>query len=205
MSKSSSFFLALVVSVATLALVPGCSKQAKLERHLSRGNEYFQAKKYREAEIEYKNVLRIQPNTIAMRNLGMIYFEQGRLPHALVVLQTVKGMAADDLEVRLKLGIAYLLNWKLKEAREEANFVLSKQPTNDDALVLLGDAAVGTNEIREAFKQLESLRPQAGNRSGFHTALGTLQVRQNDLNKAEASFRQAIALDGKSSAPCRVG
>ena len=39
----------------------GCSKEAKKERHWKRGEKYFSGGKFKEAIIEYKNVLQIDP------------------------------------------------------------------------------------------------------------------------------------------------
>ena len=50
--------LALVLSALPLALV-SCSVGAQKSRHLEQGGKFFAEKKYREAVIEYMNVLRL--------------------------------------------------------------------------------------------------------------------------------------------------
>jgi tetratricopeptide (TPR) repeat protein len=192
-------------AVLALLLGAGCSKQAKLERHLTRGNAYFKARKYTQAEIEYRNALRLQPDhPTAIRNLGLVYYEQGRWPLALAALQAARDQATNDLEVRLKLGNSLLIASRFKEARAEAVFVLSQQPTNDDALILLADSSTGTNDVADARQRLENLRAQAATRPGFHVAWGMLCVRRQDYAQAEAAFREALKLDPQSS-PAYMG
>src|SRR6185295_3295871 len=72
----------LPVSLVALLIVVsgiGCSREAKKNRYLERANRYFQAEQYEKAEIEYLNVLRLNPqNPVAVTGLGLICFEQGR-------------------------------------------------------------------------------------------------------------------------------
>src|SRR6266699_6328901 len=98
----------LSVSLVALLIVvsgSGCSREAKKNRYLERANRYFQAEQYEKAEIEYLNVLRLDPrNTFAGARLGMVCFEQGRLPAAYSLLRKAEQSQPEDLEVRLKLG-----------------------------------------------------------------------------------------------------
>ena len=44
-----------------LANLCSCSQEAKKDRHWKRGEKYFAENKFREAVIEYKNVVQIDP------------------------------------------------------------------------------------------------------------------------------------------------
>ena len=55
-----------------------CSQEAKRERHWKRGEKYFSENKFREAVIEYKNVLQIDPNNAgAHHRLGLAFLRTG--------------------------------------------------------------------------------------------------------------------------------
>src|SRR5687767_14230582 len=112
-----------VLGVALLIALAGtsCSRESKKNRHLKRANGFFQAEQYEKAEIEYLNVLKLDPqHPVAGAQLGMICFEQGRLPAAYSLLRKAEQLQPDNLEVRLKLGLTYFNLTGLKEAREEA-------------------------------------------------------------------------------------
>jgi tetratricopeptide (TPR) repeat protein len=173
----------------------GCSN------HLESANRFFAGGQYEKAEIEFLNVLRKNPNDpAANERIGTIYFEQGKAGRAFAFLSKAKELQPKNLEVRLKLGSLYLAGRKVKEAQGEAEFVLAQQPNLDEALILLADTAVSSNLLVQVRQQLERFRAPAGNKAGFHVALGTLAWRQRNSKEAESEFRQALGQDTKSAA-----
>ena len=176
-------------------LVVGCSTESKKARHLQRANRYLQAGEIDKAEIEFANVLRLDTrNKTAIRSLGLIYFDQGKPAKAFSFLQQAKALEPNDLDVRIKLASLYLAGRKLKEVRDEADYVLQQQPGHDEALVFLADAAQEATDIQTLRERLEGMRPQLEKRPGFHLALGTLAFREKRHAEAEAFFRQAVRL-----------
>ena len=182
-----------------LAIVgAGCTAKVKESYHLKRADRYFNSGQYDQAEIEYKNVLQNAPqNAQAWSRLGVIYFDQGRLLEAAQILGRARQLATNNLEVRLKLGTIYLEAGKLKEARDEASFVLDKIPRDDQAPILLAEAAA-TNEITETRLRLQKML-QTGETAPLEVALGALSFRQGDLKTAEADLKRAVTLDPKFS------
>jgi len=191
--------VAPLTGVMLLAIVgAGCTAKVKESYHLKRADRYFNSGQYDQAEIEYKNVLRNAPqNAQAWSRLGVIYFDQGRLLEAAQILGRARQLATNNLEVRLKLGAIYLGAGKLKEARDEASFVLDKNPRDDQAPILLAEAAA-TNELTETRLRLQKMS-QTGETAPLAVALGALSFRQGDLKTAEADLKHAVTLDPKFS------
>ena len=190
-------FIALLL-VACVAL--GCSRESRKARHLERANRYFQAGDIDKAEIEYGNVLLLDENQkVAVRQLGLIYFDQGKPAKAYPLLRRAEGLDPDDIDVRLKLASLYLAGRKFNDVRAEAEYILQKNPGHDEALVFLSDAARNPEEIDALRDRLETARPQLANRPGFHLALGNLAHRQKNVAQAEASFKEAVRLDPRSA------
>lgn len=107
----------------------GCSKEGKIARHMERADEYFSRQEYKEAAIEYLNVLKLDPNNAAATTkLGVTYFNQGDLKNAFPYLAKAEQLEPENLDVRIKLGKIYLLARKMDETRREAEFVLGKEP-----------------------------------------------------------------------------
>lgn len=196
--KTTPIRMLLLVGVALL-LASGCSRDAKRAKYLKQANAHFQAGDYDRAEIEYLNVLRLeQTNRVALRNLGLMSFEQGRIARAYALLSEAKKVSPEDLEVRGKLAQVLLAGGKPKEARDEAVLLLARQPTNETALLLLVDSSLSTNEVKDAQQRLTSLKSFSQQAPGYHVAWARLQLRNRDLKAAETSVRQALALDAKS-------
>jgi tetratricopeptide (TPR) repeat protein len=194
---------AAMMAAAVFLLMAGCSKSkpSRIADHIKRGSDYFAKEDYLKAEIEYLNAYRLDPANIQVsRQLGEIYYFQGNIPKAAPLLKHARQNGHTDEDLRIKMGRIYLTAGKFnKEAREEALAVLDSKPDSDDGWILYSQAAIGSNEMREAAVKLEALRPRAEKAAGFHLAIGTLALRQNNFPAAEAAFKQAIAISPKSS------
>jgi tetratricopeptide (TPR) repeat protein len=199
MRKVIYLFLTLVVASALVVTDTGCSAKAKRAYHLRQANHYFDSAEYDKAEVEYLNVLRgDRQNARAIGRLGMIYFEQGRFSQAAPFLFKGSQLATNDLDLRLKWGLICLLLGKSEDARNQASFILDKDPFNEEAPMLLAESAITKNESEQARQRLQKLA-QAGDKASFEVGLGTLAFRERDLKTAEADYRRALALDPKSS------
>ncbi len=184
-----------------MLLAAGCSKAVRKSRHLERANRYYEAELYDRAQIEFWNVLRLEPtNSLAIQRLGLAFYQQGEWVKAFAFLRKAAELDTNNVDIRLKLGMTYLAGRKLKEARDEAAFVLARQPGNEEALLLLSDATASPKEAQEVQRRLDELRPSAGKTAGYHVAMGIVRLRQQDLSAAEVAISQALALNPKSSA-----
>jgi tetratricopeptide (TPR) repeat protein len=198
MRKLTHLLLPLAMIMFVAAAGAGCSAKLKAAYHEKRANQYFNAGQFEQASIEYQNVLRNAPqNAQAWSRLGIIYFDQGRLGEAAQILGRAQQLDTNNVEVRLKLGTIYLGAGSLKEARDEAGFVLDKNPKDPLAPILLAEAAT-TNQIAETRQRLQKLS-QAGETAPLNVALGALAFRQRDLQTAEVYFKNAVKLDPKFS------
>jgi tetratricopeptide (TPR) repeat protein len=193
--------------IRPLVLIPlmavatsGCAKeQDTWQQHLSRANDYSAAQQWDKAEKEYREVLRLAPeNPTALRQLGILYLDQGQTPQAFPLLKKVSELQPEDPEIQVKLGTLLLSGGSLDDARNAARQVLEKHPDNEDALLLLADTSRNPEDIEDTRKFIQGLRANQ-DRARYHLALGTLDVRQNDPARAESEFKTALDLDPKSS------
>ena len=91
--------LLMVLVALVLALAAGCARspEARNARHLDRGDRYVKAEKYRDAIIEYRNVLRIEPaNAPAIRQLGLAHFALGEMGQAFRFLSRAQELEPDN-------------------------------------------------------------------------------------------------------------
>jgi tetratricopeptide (TPR) repeat protein len=175
------------------------SPEAQKARHLERGDKYFAREQDREAIIEYRNVLRLEPAHVqAVRQLGLAYFRLGELGPAASYLQKSQQLDPANLDVRQKLGTLYLLGGRPAEALQEAAFILGKDANNLDALALFAGAARTPQEITTATEQLKAAQPSLADYAKLYLALGSLYLRKQNLVEAENTFKEAIAKEPRS-------
>ncbi|MGA4578931.1 tetratricopeptide repeat protein [Limisphaera sp. VF-2] len=192
---------ALAVLLGAGLLLVGCSREARLERHLSRGQTLMETGDYDRAEIEFRNALKYGgTNRAALTQLGRIFHQQGRVLEAYQVLRAVTELDPNDVEMRLLYGQTLLAVGNPKQAREQALFVVSRAPTNSEVWMLLWDTTLTTNDLAETRQWLEKLRPSGSVCAGYHLAWSGLYGRLGDRAQAEAAVRRALEVEPRSSA-----
>ena len=197
--QSLAAILANAVIAGCLFVGAGCSSQAKSARHLARAGQYFQAGKYREAAIEYMNVLKVEPtNRVAVRGMGLTLYEMGDVRAAVPCLLKAEDLDPGDADVRLKLGTLYLVMGDSSKARERAEAVLKRTPDNLDALVLWGAGVSASNEVASAIDRLTARAAQFNDQPKYYTTLATLHARKGDFAAAEQVCREALEKIPKS-------
>ena len=196
-SKVHVLFAFFLLAVAT----SGCSKQEdSKETRLSRANDYVAAGQYDKAEKEYGDVLRLAPDDpVALRQLAILYQDQGQLPQAFQLLQKAADLHPDDADLQLKLGQSLFVQGHYEQARDAALGVLEKAPGREEALVLLANTAARLNAVDETRQLIDGMRAKDQDRAGYHLALGILALAQKDQSQAEAEFNAALKVDPKSA------
>ena len=195
--------LCTVVLIAGLgvAVGAGCARspEAKKARHLERGDKFLARKDYKDAVIEYRNVLRIEPsNAVAIRNLGLAHYQAGELNDAFPFLHKAAELEPKNEDVRLKLATVYLVARRPDDARTHATKVLDQDAKNFDALMLLVDSATRPADVDAALSRFEQVQATFDERPTFHIGLGTLYLKKRDIARAEQAYKQAVARDPKS-------
>lgn len=186
----------ITVGALLLAAFAGCSKQSALERHMKRGNEYFEQEKYEESTIEYLNALRIDgTNSVAILNSGFAHYRRGEPVRALPFLIAAKEQDPANIQVRLYLGRIFRAGSELEASRAEAAEILKLEPDNLLALALLADSSTAVEEVRDALSRLKEKEEQFAERAPYHLAVGHLLLRQQKKELAGESFDRAGALE----------
>src|SRR5437667_5823883 len=127
MSRASRRWIILFLTV--LVAMAGCSRspEAKKARHLERGDKYFSKAQYREALIEYANVLQLdRANPRAIRQLAFAHYQLGQIGQAFPYLVKSEELDPGDTDVRVKLGSIYFVARQPAEARKQVAAVLGK-------------------------------------------------------------------------------
>jgi tetratricopeptide (TPR) repeat protein len=164
---------------------------------MERGNRFHSEGKYKEAIIEYKNVLHLDGNNIdARRKLALSYYAIEDFVEALDHFEKARDANPDDLDVRLKLAQCCIYLGKPVEARNELNFILDKDSQRLDALDLLADAVSAPDQISDMFIRLDYVNVDVDPQR-FNLALGLLYAKKGDLPKAENYLFESLKGEAK--------
>jgi putative PEP-CTERM system TPR-repeat lipoprotein len=160
---------------------------------MDRADRFFDQKKYREAVLEYRNVVDAEPKNLrALKRLGIAHFELNELGQAFVYLRRASELDPQDTQVRWRLGLLYALSREPQEARRHAEFVLQKEPDNVEALSVLAEIAETPNELDATIARVTEVRGRLAQRERASRLLGMLYLKRGDAAKAEEALQDAV-------------
>jgi len=196
--------LATILTGGLLAYAIWKATPTTSQQFFDSGKKYYEQKMYAEAVVQFLNsIQKDAKNRDARYLLALSYSEQNNLNSAVRALSALLEVFPDDVEASLRLGNIYFVGGfrdsKLfREAAEIAQKVLSKEPQNVPALILLGNATAGLQDYHsseELFGKAVTLDPQ--NTTAFLN-LGTSQALQRNYKEAEQAFLKAREIDPKN-------
>ena len=182
------------------ALIAGCGGEAGKARHMRRAERYYMDERYKEAIIEYLNVLRLDPtNSLAIRQLGLAHSADGNARQAIPFILRSAQLEPDNTEVQLKAAQLYLLAGQAANSRQIAEQILARDPDNFDAHLLLVDSAREDEAVGSTLNRLLARAGKYEGKAVYHAALGALYVRRRNFEAAEKALKRAEELDPTST------
>lgn len=193
--------------VASLALVftVGCHRDPNVrkQKYLESGKRYETSGKYKEAQIQFSNALRIDKDFApAWYELAKTDLQLGAVGPAYGAFMRTVDLDPGNLQARITLGNMFLAGRATPRAEAQAKAVLAINPNYADAYALLAGVAQRNNDNAEARKQMQHALALDPNRSDFHSAMALLEAgTPADEGNAEQELQKAATLDPKSATP----
>jgi tetratricopeptide (TPR) repeat protein len=185
----------------TLLLDTACTKEMRQRHTLASAKSDFEAERYDQAEAACKKALLLSPNDpVAIRQLGLIDFAEGRMLQSYILLQKSAVAEPKNADLQIKLATTEIAIGKRAAAREGAKKVLELDPTNEDAILLLVQTSSNPHDIEESRQIIQKLQQAGKDLAAYRVGLGTLHLLEHDQPAAEADFKSALDLDPKSGA-----
>ena len=169
-------------------------------RHVLLGDVFLFSKKYIEAETQYREAIRINPDHIAYNNLAISLMELKKLPEAETELRKSISLNSGYAFARCNLGAALYYQNRYVEAEKEVKEAIRLDPNFAQAHGLLGIIFYSQNMPLDAENELREAIRLDPNLASAHSILGEVLHVQYNFIKAEAEFREAVRLDPKSPA-----
>ena len=181
-----------------LVLIAGCGKEAKTANRLDAAKEHYQSRNYAAAEIEFKNVLTLQPGQPdALKALGLIWVRQGKMLDGANILSSARQQLPEDDEVALHLALAMLDLGAIASGREQLIEILDRSPANGEALILLAESSLTPELTTETEERIE--KSMATDQPSVMLASALLQLRGGPLDDGTATVERVLEIDPDNS------
>jgi tetratricopeptide (TPR) repeat protein len=169
------------------------------DEHFARGKAYADSSQHKEAIVEYKLALQVDPRRgDVLLKLGDADIKVGDLRAAIGDYVRAADVLPDSAEAQVKAGGMLLLARQFEDAKVRAEKALKIEPQNVDGIILMGNALAGLKNLDGAigeYQEALALNPAADAASAN---LGTIQLLRGQKEAAEATFTKAVASAPKS-------
>ena len=192
---SSRFLLIALCGIALFSASCGVSK----DKHISRGEEYLQKRKFQEALMEFRAAAEIDKDSAqAHWGLARVFENLGQYNEAINELQKVNNLSPENLEAKTKLGNYFLaaIPPQTDETQKILDDILSRNANYIDAFVLKANLLTaqkkGEKEITEVFHQAIALDEK---RTETYISLSRYQMNLEKPSEAEKTIQKGISVN----------
>ena len=174
------------------------SREKKRDRHLKLAREYVAKTKFSEAEIEFRNVLKLDPAYAEGHfELGVLLMRRGDKKRGFTEITRATDLKPDWTQARFQLAKYYALGKDMTNAKGHLKILREQSPSSYESRYLAASIALGENDFETAQKELEKIVEKEPNRAQTYVDLGDVFLRKRDIKSAEAYYRKALELDQK--------
>lgn len=176
-------------------------REARKARLLEAGTKHLAAGEAREAVIELRNAIEVDPQFGEARaKLAAAYEMTGDGGNALGEFIRAADLLPNDIPVQLAAGRYLLAARRADDALARADGVLKLDPKSIDGHILRGNALGGLNDLDSALAEIEEALQLDPSRGVTYTQLGLVESARGQREAAETAFKRAVEL-----APAQVG
>ena len=194
--------LAWVASSAKVSCATGSSLLAQrlsVAQLAERAERFENDGKWEDAESAYREILRIDPSSIAALNrLGAIEIRLGRFAAGIRYYKQAQALDPSEFGTNLNLGLAYIKKQDYANAVLPLERAVEAAPQNFQARELLAGALVGQNDFSRAVPHLEKASELNPSDVGTLYLLERSYLETKQFQKALATFERLQSLDPNS-------
>lgn len=185
---------ALVISLTA------CSRDPRVlrDKYYASAQKYLENKKYEEASIEFRNALRADKGHIpSYLGIAKAFQQMGDHQNAIAAFREVIKLDSKNVAAKLQLAnytlAAAVQNPDLfKQVQQLAEEALKIEPSNVEALVLLGNAYGGLKNPDLAIAQFEKALSLDPANMSARISLAAAYFGKKDVEKAGSTFSEAL-------------
>lgn len=189
-------FAARAAVLAMVAALAGCdSAEERLAEHYERGQALVEEGRSRQAGLEFRNALQINPDHAPSRRaLAALLEETGDLRGALANYRAAAELDRTDLSSQIRTGQILLVGGDVAGARSFAEAAFALAPEDPEALALNAAVAAREGDAAEARRLAEAALARDPANSAAAALLVNQHMTDGDLQAAMALADRTLAL-----------
>src|SRR4051812_21683242 len=134
--KSVLVFISALMLFSMLGCTADPAKQKS--EFVASAEKAMAAGKFSDAVIQYRNALKIEPNSSSLNNsLGDAHFKNGQLREAFLAYKKATELDPNNVTAQISMSHFYLVTQQFEEATQIASSILAKNPDNVEASLVL--------------------------------------------------------------------
>ena len=173
----------------------------QLDRQMHRGLELYHARRVREAEAIFRELVAKRPDmTLSYLHLAFMFWEQGRAQDAIATLRQARTAGASDAEVDWRLGMYLSETGHADEAMPLLEAGAASPTASVDALNALGIACMRAGRAAaalSAFQRILALDPR--NAMAWQN-IGSVHLQARNLDAARNAFERSLEANARWAA-----
>jgi tetratricopeptide (TPR) repeat protein len=174
------------------------SRDVKRDRHLKLAREYVEKAQFSQAEIEFRNALKVDPaHAEGHFELGALLMRRGDIKRGFGEITRATDLRPDWAQARFQLAKYYALYRDMTSAKTHLRILREQSPNSFETRYLAASIALGESDLETAEKELEKIIEKEPNRAQSYIDLGDIFVRKRDFKGAELHYRKALEFDPK--------
>jgi len=182
----------------------GASTTNTVAAHLGKGYDLVKDERYREAAVEFRAALALEPTHVRARyQLAVCWFAMLELQKARSEFERVRKAAGEDAQVVYYLGRIDLMEGNTESAIRRLRSIASRPPFTDTAYYL-GSAYLQKENLPEAEKWLQAAVVTDGRDVRVHDHLARVYQKQGRHAKAEDEYNLSSQLRASVDAASSV-
>jgi tetratricopeptide (TPR) repeat protein len=192
------FRFAALLALSVCFAFTACSSQSK-QKHIARGEEYLQKRKFQEAVMEFRAAADIDKSSAeAHWGLARSYENLGQFYEAAENLRQTVELNPDNLEAKTKLGNYILLGQppQIAETEKLLEDIFARDPNFIEAHVLKANLFAvqkkSEKEILDVLNHAVSLNP---NRTESYISLSRFLIKLDKRQEAEETIQKGISVN----------
>ena len=190
----------VIVLSGLLAALVSCGKSTK--QYIDRGNQLFDAGKYDDAAINYRNALQKSPNSgEAYYRLGLAQIKQNQVSEAYQSLNHAVSLDPKNIQAKVQLGELSLAVYArdpkhpvilYNQAKAMSDQLLAPGGDRVEGLKLKGGLALVDNHPDNAVEVLQEAARLAPDKEEVQGELAQALLRDNQPEEAEKTARRMV-------------
>ncbi|MFP6630401.1 MAG: tetratricopeptide repeat protein [Myxococcota bacterium] len=193
----SSCLRSFLLAACVVPLLLACqSDEEKIAALMQNGEAYLEEGSLKEAVIEYRNVLQLDPNLAAAHYaLAKVYLELKRGNEAYWEFSETVRLNGSNVDARITFGGLSLIMKNFEEALGQAEKVIDLDASRATAHLLRAQALERLDRADESEAGYLKAIELDGEEGSYLLATASYYARQNDRAKAEPMLRKFTEID----------